>query len=440
MMGAVAGPSATAGFVTPVNRAMGTTLASTALTAQPAEHGPLLSQKGVTTIARSPLLANSALYSSDSVLVGSHGNFSAFELRSPLVLPSQQQGLPSSGYLLHSPAVCPFRPVSQLTPINVDRFQHELRHHPNPDKVAYVVHGLRDGFHLGFHSSTSLKSAAGNMASALLNPQVINNYLQSEVQFGRVAGPFSQLPLPDLHVCRFGVIPKHHQPGKWRLILDLSCPAGHSVNDGIAGEDYSLQYMKVDDIIAGMMRLGRDSLMAKFDVQNAYHIVPVHTEDCRLLGMKWRDAFYVDMVLPFGVRSAPYIFTCIADLVEWIAKRNYDVTFLMHYLDDFHTLGPPGSSVCQHNLDRSIDCFSKLGIPLHPDKQEGSSTCLTILGIELDLLNLQARLPQDKFDRITALLEEWSQKHWCKRKELESLIGHLQHACKVVLQGCSFLH
>ena len=115
------------------------------------------------------------------------------------------------------------------------------------------------------------------------------------------------------------------------------------------------------------------------------------------------------------------------------------VTFPMHYLVDFHTLGPPGSSVCQHNLDRSIDCFSKLGIPLHPDKLEGPLTCLTILGIELDSLNLLARLPQDKFDRITALLEDWSQKRWCKRKDLESLIGHLQHACKVVPQGRSFL-
>ena len=404
-------PMAAAGFVAPANCAMGTTLASTALTAQPAEHGPapLLSQRGVTAIARPPLLANSAVYSYDSVLVGSHGNFSAFELHSPLVLPSQQQCLPSSGYLLHSPSVCPFRLVSQLTPINVDRFQHEFRHRPNSDKVAYMVKGLCDGFHLGFHSSTSLKSAAGNMASALLNPQVIDSYLQSEVQFGRVAGPFSQPPLPDLHVSCFGVIPKRHQPGKWRLILDLSCLAGHSVNDGIAGEHYSLQYMKVNDIIAGIMWLGWGSLMAKFDVQNAYRIVPVHTEDRRLLGMKWRGALYVDMVLPFGVRSAPYIFTCIADLVEWIAKRNY-VTFLMQYLDDFHTLVPPGSLVCQHNLDRSIDCFSKLGIPLHPYKQEGPSTCLTILGIELDLLNLQVHLPQDKFDRITALLEEWSQK------------------------------
>ena len=168
-----------------------------------------------------------------------------------------------------------------------------------------MVQSLRDGFRLGFNYSTSLKSATGNVALALLNPQVIDNYLQSEVQTGRVAGPFSQPLLPVLHVSRFGVIPKRHQPGKWRLILDLSSPAGHSVNDGIAGKDYSLQYMKVDDIIAGIMRLGQSSLMAKFDVQNAYRIEPVHTEDRKLLGMKWRGAFYVDMVLPFGIRSAP---------------------------------------------------------------------------------------------------------------------------------------
>ena len=66
------------------------------------------------------------------------------------------------------------------------------------------------------------------MVSALLNPQVIDSYLQSEVQTGRVAVPFSPPPLPVLHVSRFGVILKRHQPGKRRLILDLSSPADAS--------------------------------------------------------------------------------------------------------------------------------------------------------------------------------------------------------------------
>ena len=114
--------------------------------------------RGLTAITRSPLLANSAVHSFYSVLLGSHDNFSA-----PSVLPSQKQGLPSSGHLLNSLAIifCPLRPVSQLTPITVDRFQHELRLHPTPDKVVYVVQGLGDGFHLGFNYSTSLKSAGG---------------------------------------------------------------------------------------------------------------------------------------------------------------------------------------------------------------------------------------------------------------------------------------
>ena len=36
-----------------------------------------------------------------------------------------------------------------------------------------------------------------------------------------------------VHVSPFGVIPKKNKPNKWGLILDLSAPAGASVNDGI---------------------------------------------------------------------------------------------------------------------------------------------------------------------------------------------------------------
>jgi len=58
----------------------------------------------------------------------------------------------------------------------------------------------------------------------------------------------------------------------------------------------------------------------------------------------------------------------------------------------------------------------------------------------LDSEKLQARLPSDKRDRIIALLEEWSTKRFCRRRELESLIGHLHHVCKVAPQGRTFLH
>ena len=108
---------------------------------------------------------------------------------------------------------------------------------------------------------------------------------------------------------------------------------------------------------------------------------------CRLVGYH-----FVDMALPFGLHSAPYIFSSVADLVEWVLKNQYDVSFLLHYLDDFHTLGPPNSQMCQRNLDTCIQQFQDWGIPLHPDKLEGPSTLLTVLGIELDSLLLQVCL------------------------------------------------
>ena len=66
--------------------------------------------------------------------------------------------------------------------------------------------------------------------------------------------------------------------------------------------------------------------------------------------------------------------------------------------------------------------------------------CLTVLGIELDSLTLRARLSQEKFEHIAALLDTWSSKQLCTKKELESLIGHLwQHACTVIPPGWTFL-
>ena len=147
----------------------------------------------------------------------------------------------------------------------------------------------------------------------------------------------------------------------------------------------------------------------------------------------------VDMVLPFGLHSAPFIFTSIADLVEWILVRNYGMNFLRHYLDDFFTLGRPSSQICHSYLLTLVHLCQMLGLPLYPDKLEGPATCLTILGIELDSHRLQAHFPTEKRVWIVALLEEWSTKHFCKRRELESLIGHLPHTCKVAPQGRAFL-
>ena len=106
--------------------------------------------------------------------------------------------------------------------------------------------------------------------------------------------------------------------------------------------------------------------MAKFDVETAYRNIAVHPDDRYLLGLKWRDHYYVDVALPFGLRSAP--FSSVADMVEWILRHAHNVSDLMHYLDDFITAGPPDSSQCEDNMAKSLAASRVLGLPLHPDK------------------------------------------------------------------------
>ena len=332
-----------------------------------------------------------------------------------------------------------FPPITVIRPLNASEFARELTAHPQPQQVSYVLNGLRNGFRLGFRPLRKLSSARKNKLSAFQHPKIIDDYLANEVAFHRVAGPFSHPPFPNLHVSSFGVIPKKGQPGKWRLIVDLSSPSGSSVNDGIDPEEFAMHYVKVDQIIQMVDKYGPGTMMAKFDVEAAYRNIAIHPADRYLLGLKWRGQYYVDLTLPFGLRSAPYIFSAVADMVEWILLNSHGVSDLMHYLDDFITAGPPGAQQCAFNLRTALSVCGSLGLPLHPGKCVGPATRMVVLGIELDSEQQAARLPAEKLEALRELIHAWRSRRWCTRRQLKSLIGHLHHAAKVVWPGRTFL-
>ena len=154
----------------------------------------------------------------------------------------------------------------------------------------------------------------------------------------------------------------------------------HSVNDGIDARLCSLSYVSVDDIAAALLRLGRG---AKTDIKSAYRQVPVHPDDRHLLGLQWQGHYYIDTVLPFGLRSAPIIFSAIAEALEWIVC-NRGVELIFHYIDDFIVLSPPQSEACERGLLSLVQTCATLGLIVADEKTEGPSTCLTVLGIEID--------------------------------------------------------
>ena len=81
--------------------------------------------------------------------------------------------------------------------------------------------------------------------------------------------------MPEFQISRFGVIPKSSQPGHLRLILDLSHP-DFSINDSIDPQLCSLAYPTVHDAVQQVLKLGRRTLLAKIDIEQAFRNVPVH--------------------------------------------------------------------------------------------------------------------------------------------------------------------
>ena len=120
-------------------------------------------------------------------------------------------------------------------------------------------------------------------ATCLPAKSLITEYIREELSEGRIRIA-SEGKLSGVHVNPIGLIPKPHRPGKWRLIVNLSAPEGHSVNDGISKELASMHYASMDDAVNTIRRLGRGTLLAKLDLKSAYRKIPVHSTTTLSLG------------------------------------------------------------------------------------------------------------------------------------------------------------
>ena len=83
---------------------------------------------------------------------------------------------------------------------------------------------------------------------------------------------------------------------------------------------------------------------------------------------------------------------------------------LIHYLDDYLFFGDPGSQECAEALSLALQLCRCLGVPVSAHKLKGPANTLTFLGILLDTLKLEIRLPDDKLSRLKGLIRSWRQK------------------------------
>ena len=112
------------------------------------------------------------------------------------------------------------------TPLHVEAWSKYLGRHPDQAYARYIINGITKGFRIGLEgSSIPPAQTQRNMKSAYENPQIISAYIESEITKNRMVGPVIDANIANaIHTSPFGAIPKQHQPGKWRLIVNLSSP------------------------------------------------------------------------------------------------------------------------------------------------------------------------------------------------------------------------
>ena len=184
--------------------------------------------------------------------------------------------------------------------------------------------------------------------------------------------------------------------------------------------------------------VGTSAFLAKLDIKHAFRICPVRLDQVHLLGYRWLGSYYVDLRLPFGSRSSPYIFNNVARLLAWALVEVCGILYLLHYLDDFLLCGST-QQACSRYMDMFLDTCRLADIPVARDKTVGPTQVITYLGIEIDAANQVIRLPREKLQALMTLLQTWVGRKKCTRRELESLVGSLSFAAKVVKPGRLFL-
>ena len=121
-----------------------------------------------------------------------------------------------------------------------------------------------------------------------------------------------------------------------------------------------MTYVTMDGSVGAIRQAGGGAFLAEVDVKQAYRIVPVHPEDRPLLGMMWERSLFVDSALPFGLRSAPKIFSALADALEWLIRYE-GVESVMHYLDDYLLVARTWEG-CQDALQKLLCIFERLKV------------------------------------------------------------------------------
>ena len=202
--------------------------------------------------------------------------------------------------------------------------------------------------------------------------------------------------------------------GKKRLVVNL-----RHINQFLWKRKF-----KYEDLRIAMMLFSPGELMFSFDLKSGYHHVEIAVHHCKYQGFEWEQRFYVFSVLPFGLASAPYVFTkLLRPLVKlW---RSKGLKSLM-YLDD-GIVAVNGKERAEKASVWVKSSLQSAGFVKINDAKSvwRPSHCVKWLGFEIHLLKGGVSVPQARLDALVSLLCASLASDHIRAKCIASIVGKI---------------
>lgn len=164
----------------------------------------------------------------------------------------------------------------------------------------------------------------------------------------------------------------------------------------------------------------RDFLI-KIDLKDAYFSLPIHADDRKYLVFQWEEKLYEFKCLPFGLSSAPYIFTkALKPVMAHLRRQGLRVVI---YLDDLLIMHQDYNALASL-AQEIIELSTALGFSINFDKSSLTpSYLIEYLGVEIDSYSFLFRLPENKVKKLEMKCKELLKKPRVTVREASSLIG-----------------
>ena len=225
------------------------------------------------------------------------------------------------------------------------------------------------------------------------------------IKKGFVAGPFDSPPMPGFRANPLGVVNRN---GKIRPILNMSGPKGASFNDNVDRPKLERLHMgTAKSFGTALKHAGKDAIFSKFDIQDAYKLMPAKPEDYRLQGFTWLGKYFIETRQSFGGVPSPCNFDRLNKTKDTVIclRSGTPRGAVFRALDDSPCVGPKDSNITADFTSSMKKFCQSTNIPLAPncpsaDKAFEMKNKGIVLGIGFDSRDLTWFLAPAKAEKV----------------------------------------